>query len=401
MAPLMSAQTGDTGLASALEHDLAAIPSGSQPTAALIDALSADLGQLFQNIPLPPTVTLDYSAGLLADAAAQGQFAEKDLHRVASDVAQILQAVSFFDATNAARLAELAKLEAVLTRAGVAQSTVQPLATALAALPSAFVVDSYLNYVQVSLQKVGTTSKGYRHASAGTTLNTQLDDSDHQTRDLGVSVYRVPYGKYHVSVMTASGSGPLEIGAFRVTTQDVVPLYDLSPIDVTSAIGSFGDATPKKPLPAGLSFTDLIGIAVTDDQGVQQFTGSFANPSFTTRERRLHLLAAPAAPTAGGTLVATSYRNTQFPSQSFEFVAVGLPVNATLTLSINGAAVQPVTTGPTGDLYIRTKGAEFIGNPPSKDPVSVLSETVDLFTAQSFAVSDAGGNVLLSASAAQ
>ncbi len=68
-----------TGITLALGHDLAAIPTGSQPTAAQTQTVANDLAKLFRPVADVPTVTLDYVAARLADAVSQGTLTEGDL----------------------------------------------------------------------------------------------------------------------------------------------------------------------------------------------------------------------------------------------------------------------------------------------------------------------------------
>ena len=68
------AQARHAKVAQAIQRDLEAIPPGSQPTDAQIQSLASDLDRIFRQVNSPPTVTLNYVAGKLADAVAQGNF---------------------------------------------------------------------------------------------------------------------------------------------------------------------------------------------------------------------------------------------------------------------------------------------------------------------------------------
>ena len=145
----------------------------------------------------------------------------------------------------------------------------------------------------------------------------------------------------------------------------------------------------------------MSGVTITDAQGIEQLTGSFADNATirTSRAVNLRLVAGAAAPTAGGRIVftaihGTTSRPTDF--QTFLLTAAGLPVGATLTLSVDGTAVGPVTTGPGGKLFVKASQSVFPLPPKGAEVVNVLPDSVNLLTAKSFTVSDLQGNVLLS-----
>ena len=63
---------------------------------------------------------------------------------------------------------------------------------------------------------------------------------------------------------------------------------------------------------------------------------------------------------------------------------------------MDGASVEPVQTGPTGNLYVKLSQSVFPRPPASTETINTLPDTLDLSRAKAFAVSDAQGNVLLS-----
>lgn len=403
-----SGQGNHSNVAKSLERDLATILPGSQPTEAQVLALESDLGELFRDVIVPPTLTLDTLASKLADAASQGRFAAGDFQIVAHDITAILNGrIRLGTQVQTA----LTSVETISTKAGVALGDLQLITAALRGLPSAFQYDTYLNYSESYFETPTPADKGYRHFSGSVTLgnfrgpvivDSMVTNPDQATQTLGLSLTRLPFGKYHLSVTTSKSDQPVEIGKFRVDSSDLVPDSDMSLKLVVSVIANFGDAPSPKPLPAGLTLADVTGVAITDDQGVQRLTSNVSGSDYfrTTRESRFHLVPGATVPTAGGILIATIFHNVKYSSQSLEFAAVNLPANATLTLSVDDSPAMQVTTGPTGNLFISSYGEvsdfDFVNTPLRADPINKFPATVDLYTATSYAVIDAQGNVLLS-----
>ncbi len=409
----VAAQAKHAKVAQALQSDLQAIPANSPPTDAQIQTLRTDLGKLFRNGGVPPTLTLDTLAGELVVAASQGQFAAGDFEIMAWDITTILNGNTRLGTQVQTALASI---ETILTKAGVASGDLQQIIGALRGLPSAFQDDTYLNYLQSHFEALTPAAKGYKHLSGmvtfsnfqgPVTVGNVVTHPDQTTQALGLLLTRIPFGKYQLSVTTSQSDQPVEIGKFRVDSSDLVPEFDLSPKLIVSATVGFGDAPAKKPLPVGLSLADVTSVTITDDRGVQRLTSNVSGSDYfgTTRERRFHLEPGATAPTAGGILIATSFHNVQSPSQSLKLAAVNLPASATLTLSVNDSPVAQVTTGSTGNLFISSYGEasdfDFANTPLREDPINKFPDTGDLYTAKSYTVSDAQGNVLLTASSEQ
>lgn len=448
--PLVAQTPPPPRAARSLHLDLKAIPSGSQPTEAQVQALSADLGALLPPVEQQPTATLDYLALKLADATAQGQFGAEDLRAVAHNLTLLLSGNSFVSG-------KVSSVQSILRKAGAERDGIKQLAEALRTLPTTFSYNFGGDSTSVQLTNLSAGSRGYLHSNGSIFLSIYrgpvfAENGDatpaQLTQSLGVDVSQVPRGKYHVSVTTKNSNQPVDLGAFRVrdgvifmavgasttgnnlstdaaaagdadtdgaddgsddpATPDsniviptVVPIGGpignpiLTPPDYREGFVSFGTASYNRPLPAGLSLADIVGVAVTDEQGLQRFTGSLVDPDTrqTTHSLSLHFVAGAAAPTARGQVTITALHDASDQTKNFVLTVVGLPANAALTLSVNGKPVEQVMTGPTGRLLV-----EATAKPAQKTQVvNLLPDTVDLFSADLFVVSDAQGNILASA----
>ncbi len=429
----------------ALRRDLKAIPPNSQPTAAQKQALAADLAGLFRKVDPVPAVTLNYAAEKLAEAAARGIFFDTDFPSIALELTIIL------GGSTRPPKSQVAALEFSLHRARVDQTTIQQLTDALQALANNFQYDYDSNILTVGLDGIDAEAKGYRHASGYASLNrsqspvyagTSVSAGSTVGLTLNVTLSQAPRGKYEVSVTTKSGQtmdlGTLKVGygglvsALALDASDAPAVMDdpsndgdgdgdgdtLDPdspeIYETAAPGSviafppgspsrygsvvFGDTPYSQPLPAGLSLEDVATVTVTVAPGTQRFTGSLVDPSrpTTSRAASLHLVATAAAPTASGSIGLGAQNSDSFRLTTFQLAATGLPANATLTLAVDGVAVESVTTGPTGKLFVKNPSSVFPKPPKRTEIVNILPDTVDVFTVKSFSLSDVQGNVLLS-----
>ncbi len=403
-----SGQGKHPGVVQAFAHDLASIPPGSSPTDAQRQSLAAALGRIFRAVNFPPTVTLNDVADKLAAATAQGQFLAGDLQTLALEITGIAAGSTLFDNV------KLASLEMTLLKAGIAPTNAQGLVAGVRALPYSGQPFTVGDTRLVSLQPVDSSVPGYKHAGGDVELDTfvgpsishgVVTDPSFLSQGVTVNLSQLPLGKYQVSVTIGSNPQPVTLGLVRVRpgpliSEDVAGEED-APTRERSGRASFGNFYFGQALPTGLSVDDITTVTVTDEQGRSRLTASFAvadtSPLTVTHSAQGHLTATTVAPTAGGSVSAVVEDDLLFAQNgSLLFSAVGLPASTTLTFSINGAAVEPVATGPTGNLYIKTSQGDFPRPPKSTEVVNVLPATVDLFAVTAFAVSDAQGNVLLS-----
>lgn len=400
----------------AIRDDLLAIPAGTPATDTQKAAVSDDLDKLFPYVFPLPTVNIDFLADQLAAAVSTGVFTPDDVAVLAKELVAILNRSYFI------RTGKLDALRANLTRGQVDPARVTQIVAALSALGYGYGTDSYSTNLGNDLQVVDPGVAGYKNASGSVNLSTYLrstfdnygvvTSSASVGHSLSVQVNQLPPGRYLVSVTTSPGGANVELGTLGVRKR--------SPITVTGAAGpvstggsgtvisgpgarygyvSFSDSDGDKPLPAGLSLERVTGVTITDAQGTARFTGSLLANSpgiSTTQNAQLHLQATGAAPTVGGTLYFTNVQSYD-PNRNFTLEAVGLPVSATLTLSVNGQAVGPVTTGPTGKLYVKEYSSYFNLAPGPTEIVNLLPDAVDLSVARTFTLSDAQGVVLASA----
>ena len=392
----------------ALERDLTVITPGVPPTDAQVQVLSADLGKLFRKVNAPPTVTLEFVAGALAAAASQGQLLADDVAVIVPEVVDLVVNTAWFN-----KAAEPA-LEADLEKAGLDPSGAQQLAAAVRALSydrQSFTVGSTRELI---LHAVDRTVPGYKHISGyvefddligSKVVGGVVTDPYFILEGFTVFLTQLPLGKYRVSVTTTARGEPIELGTVRVRpgsfiSEDAASGGDQSPSRSRSGSAGFGtDPYGSTPLPTGLSADDVVSLTVVDEQGTPRMTGSFADASFrpsTTHSAQGCLTATTAAPTAGGHVSALADDNPTLQFNTLLLSAVGLPANVSLTFSINDGPGAPVTTGPTGNLYIKTTRAAFPLPPKATEIVNVLPDPVDLSTATKFVVSNAQGNVLLS-----
>ncbi len=327
---------------------------------------------------------------------------------------------TILDGRRTAGKRQLAALQDALVQAGADAAGVNELLAGLTALPSSFQYETEGSTKNTALHAVDPTAKGYKRA-AGYVENFSYQgprfdkntvvEPGHLTRGLIVQVSQLPLGRYHVSVTTGANDAPVELGTFKVRLGALIsPAISLNPtgfLPTGSRYGSanFGYEASQKPVPAGLSLPDVTTVIITDDQGAVRLTGSMADAASSQRTHSLSLHLTPAAtqPAVGGTLSLTDERGEDgtnraiYLGRSFLLQAVGLPANAALTLTINGAAVQTVTTGPTGKLFVKA-GASVFPKPPARgEVVNELPDTLDLSAAKSFALTDTPGNVLATA----
>ena len=269
-----------------------------------------------------------------------------------------------------------------------------------------------------------------------------------------MSASRLPLGRYRVSVTTKAGDRPVDLGSLRVRYQPLFAFTEIpaavgdpaadadsddaggesdDPADTPSpgaddpavqdsgetttlvpvvvdppvaepahggkaGFASFGNAFYNQPVPAGLSLADVTGITITDAQGVQRLSGSFLAPDRQTNHSlTIHFVAGVAAPLARGSVALSGSQGAPYQNNRFQLTAAGLPANAILTLTVNGKPVEQVTTGPNGGLFVTTADSESTKPSNNTDPINLLPDAVDLFSAESFGLSDARGNILATA----
>ena len=431
----LAARARNAEIGRALNQDLEAIPAGMAPlTPGQKQALFDDLARLFRRNNSVPTATLNYVVEQLAQAKAGGVFAEGDVSFITQRLLSIL------NGSTKANQRRLAALRLVLERAQVQPALVDHLLAGLQALPKSFFFNSDGSNRTIELPAIAADRKGYKHASGNASLSRTLGplfddgsgvtDPAHVFQDLVLSLSQAPLGRYHVLATTRANAQPVELGTLRVRQGGLLvntPLFT-DETDVASAFGAgpddavvgnlppeaisplpvgpartgtaiFSNGAGGKRLPAGFDVADVASITVTDDAGTVQFAGDFSNQVTTSTSRflNLHLDATNVAPTAAGIVSLTVFNSAEFHNRNFQFNAIGFPANATLTLSADGVVIGPVTTGPTGKLFIKDENSYLPQPRSAAEKVNILPDTVDLSAAKSFALSDEQGNVLVKA----
>ena len=390
----------------AIRDDLLAIPAGTPATDEQKQVLSNDLNRLFPNVYPLPAVTIDFLAERLAEVASAGHLASEKAQVVAKRLVFLLQ----LSGTTAEQFDDF---QTLLAKGGAGPTETKPILDAVKALQYSYTYDNTSVGLSNDLRVIHPEAADYKRANGSVGLTTSVrpvfDDYGIVTapasvqHGLDVRVDKLPAGKYRVSVTAGSDGTITELGTLGVHKRRPTVITDDGTVVPGSVKGygsvTFSDGGYRQPLPAGLPLDQITAVTITDAQGAPQFTGSLLGGPLgaaTTQSADLRLRADVTAPTVGGILSFDNFPGYN-PDRHFTLEAVGMPANATLTLSVNGKAVGPVATGPTGNLYVKEYNSIFRSAPEPMETVNLLPDAVDLSTAKTFTLSDAQGAVLATA----
>ncbi len=194
--------------------------------------------------------------------------------------------------------------------------------------------------------------------------------------ELEVKTKNLPPGTYSVSATLKSDASTVVLGTLTVDNEGEGELE----------LGHDGT-----PFPANLDPTDVSTVTITGVNGLVLFTVDLSNlttASSMNISLTAQLTAGAGNPNATGSVSVNGFLSRGRVKGSLQLNGHGLPANAQVVITVNGAPVKNSHTNKTGDLNVKL-------SPQGK--TGTITSGVTLAGVTSVAVVDRNGNVLLQA----
>lgn len=376
------------------------------PTLAITDEqkqrIADDLAALAEGIIKPSSSSVEQLADDLAAATATGHLSYKAETILVAD----LEAVFKHSTLTPARLqAVLAEIQTVLSTYSVDPADVQQVAADLASIIDGFETNRIITrqFIQFQPENVPPyLPEGYL-GGAKLVVSQETGQAARVVLSVGIGGV-LTSDPYTVAVTKRSDGSTVLLG--KVKTHVVGEGTYFGPTGGTSYTLRSGHAVfggPEgRPLPEGLDLTDVDLITITDGDGVERLTGSFADPGDGSSRSRLVNLRMDAGAGDADAAGSVSFRvkvNAVRTHDAFLLYVGGLPANAPVTLVTDGVTAGTFTTTAQGRLIIAEGNVSVPTKPSGRMlPVNALPAAVDLSTVNALSLTDAAGNVLASGS---